>query len=530
MIPRVAPQLCNSSSDAARALLFLVALFAALAPAKASANDDSDPFASVHHELLGRVLQVWPLHVSRCPDDEADLLVLSAQHGPPNQRKIVTWMPCGSALRPGDPSIVQREMGPEVVLVDVARLEGRSGAQLVRVSAAGIQVEALEATAGDPTLEFSIPGGLPLPPRPRELARVEIVADWHSNGRPAALVPALSGGWLVDLVSGETRLLPMPVFADYLTWEPFLPRTIWKWMIAETRWPSLARADDNGDGHLDLFTLSRWEIWIYHGGRDGLPAEPSRKLDFVPFDEEIERRHGSTGFSYFARDLDGDDRADLLLSTVGGGLMDGRSATRVHLNSGTGVSLSGEAVVRRETEGAFSGIQLVDLDGDGREEMIEMTLDFGLLRLVGLLLTGRTEITLRVLSLDPSQPDGTRTSFEDELSFRLDLASGRLNGLIPALGDWNGDGIQDLFVAKGSNAIAFRLGARPGQGPRFGRPRGRQPLPLESGECRVVDLDGDGLDDIIAFDHWEPGAPLVVLHNRGQLPGSRPNPPAPDAD
>lgn len=530
MLPGVGPKLCNSSPDAARTLLLLLALLAAPTPANPADSDDSDPFATVHHEGLGRVLQVWPMHVSRCPGNEADLLVLGARHGPPNQRKIVTWMPCGSALRPGDPSIVQREMGAEVVLVDVARLGGRSGAQLVRVSAAGIRVEALEASADDPTLEFSVPAGLPLPPRPRKLARVEIVADWHSNGRPVALVPSLTGGWLVDLTSGETRLLPMPVFADYLTWEPFLPRTIWKWMIAETRWPSLARADDNGDGHLDLFTLSRWQIWIYHGGPDGLPAEPSRRLDFVPFDEEIERRHESTGFSYFARDLDGDTRADLLLSTAGGGLMNGRSTTRVHLNSGTGVSLSEQAVVRRETEGGFSGIQLVDLDGDGREEMIEMTLDFSVLKLVGLLLTGGSKIGLRVLSLDPSQPDGTRTSFEDRLSFRLDLASSRVKGLIPTLGDWNGDGIQDLFVAKGAEAIAFRLGERTGQGPRFDRARGRQPLPLESGECRVADLDGDGLDDLIAFDHWEPEAPLVVLHNRGQLPGSRPTLRAPDPD
>jgi hypothetical protein len=162
--------------------------------------------------------------------------------------------------------------------------------------------------------------------------------------------------------------------------------------------------------------------------------------------------------------------------------------------------------------------------------MIELSLDFGVLKLVGLLLTGRTKIGLRVLSLDPSQPDGTRTSFEDEISFRLDLASSRLKGLIPTLGDWNGDGIQDLFVAKGSKAISFRLGARPGQGPRFSRARGRQPLPLESGECRVADLDGDGLDDFIVFDHWEPEAPLVVLHNRGQLPGSRPTLRAPEPD
>ena len=113
----------------------------------------------------------------------------------------------------------------------------------------------------------------------------------------------------------------------------------WKWIIQEVTWPSISRADDNGDGRLDLFALSRWGIWIYHSGPDGLPSTPSRKLALVPFDPETERRHEATVNNYFARDLDGDTRADLLLNTIVGGLMDGRSRTQIQLNRGTGVSL-----------------------------------------------------------------------------------------------------------------------------------------------------------------------------------------------
>jgi hypothetical protein len=146
----------------------------------------------------------------------------------------------------------------------------REGPQLLTISATGIRIEALDSS--EEPLDLQIPGGLPLPPRPWEIGRLPIVDDWNSNGRSTALVPSLGGAWLVDLVSGETRLLEMPVYASYISYAPFIPATVWKWMIQEVTWPTISRGDDNGDGRLDLFALSRWGLWIYHTGPDGLPA------------------------------------------------------------------------------------------------------------------------------------------------------------------------------------------------------------------------------------------------------------------
>jgi hypothetical protein len=516
----VGSQVCISSRDFVWVLL-LTCLSATLLPSE-SLSADSPPFEARAHEGIRGVLQAWPLDASRCAGNETDLLVVSAVGGPPHQSKRITWMPCGSAIRPGDPAIVERELGPDVALVDVARIPGRQGPQLLLVSAAGLRMESLDPASADAPRDFPVPGGLPLPPRPRQLSRIIVVDDWHSNGVPVALVPASEGGRLIDLASGAVRSLPMPVFANYRSWDPFLPRTIWTWVIAQTRWPTLARADDNGDGRLDLFALSRWSIWIYHAGPNGLPSQPSRKLDFVPFDEELERRSEATALTYFARDINGDTRADLVLSTVGGGLKDGRSNTEVHLNSGTGVSITRPPAANHETTGGFSDINLIDLDGDGREEVVEMSLEFGVLQVVGLLLTGNMDVTIRVLRLDPTSPTGLATEFEDELSFKINIGSSSIEGLVPTLGDWNGDGILDLYVVKGSDALGFRLGAAPADGPRFGRTTGRQPLPLASGESRIADLDGDGLDEIVAFDYAQSESHLVVLHNQGRLPGTRP--------
>jgi len=499
--------------------LWLAACFAVL-----PASGEPEPFEVLRHRIPGRVYQVWPLAVGPCEPGEHGLLVLSAEGGPPEQRKVVTWMPCGSAMQPGTKAIVQRSMASDVVLVDVAEVPGRSGTQLLGISASGIRIEPLTgSTVDQPVVEWPVPGGLPLPPRPRNLSRVEVVADWHANGRPTALVPALDGARLVDLENGQTRSLPLPVFADYRTWEPFIPATVQKWMLQEVTWPSLARGDDNGDGRPDLFALSRWAIWIYHSGPEGLPDQPTRHIELLPFDEEDERRHEATAISYFARDLDGDGRSDLVLNTVSGGLLDGRSVTRVYLNPGGGVDLAVRPAVVRETRDGFSGVDFVDMNGDGREELVEATLDFGILQIVRMLLTRSIEARVSVLALDSESEDGTRTLFEDDLSVRLDFEQSSMKGLVPSLGDWNGDGLRDFFLPEGEDRIALRLGSGRPDTPLFGRIAGTQSAGLTRGESRAADLDGDGLDEIVAFDPTDADAPLVVMRNRGRMPGTAPS-------
>jgi len=148
---------------------------ALLPPTRPLHADDPAPFAARTHAIRGQVHQVWSLRIAECDTPASDLLVLVTRGQPPRAEKRILWMPCGSALAPDDPRIVSRRLPEETALLDVARIPGRVGAQLVLASGSGLRIESL-VDDRLPARTIAIPGGLALPTRPWALSRIPWVA------------------------------------------------------------------------------------------------------------------------------------------------------------------------------------------------------------------------------------------------------------------------------------------------------------------------------------------------------------------
>jgi len=95
----------------------------------AAAAEESAPFLFHAHDIQGLIRPVWLLRVSQCAAAESDLLVLRTNRAPPDLEKRLTWMPCGSALVPGDPRALERRLRESTVLIDIARIPERQGPQ-----------------------------------------------------------------------------------------------------------------------------------------------------------------------------------------------------------------------------------------------------------------------------------------------------------------------------------------------------------------------------------------------------------------
>lgn len=448
----------------------------------------------------------------------ARLVVASVAGSPPDEERRLSVFP---PLRPETDSPAPAwsvEVGPEVVAFDVADVRPAPGPEILLLSAHTLRI--LGAGGMHETLSLPVP--LPLPPRSWGLSRLPFVRDWSGDGKPAALLPATDGALLVPLDGGPTRLLAIPVLSDYET--PGISDPIYRgYAKTELVWPGLFLGDDDGDGRLDLFAVGRFGMWVFRSGPKGLPSAPTRQARLRPFPFQEELRHEVNTLTAVVRDLDGDGRADLVVHRTGGGLLHSHASTHVYLNDGRGAQPMGRPSATLNVANGIGSVILADLDGDGRVEIVQSAVPFGVLQVVRVLVRRQLEAKLSVYRF-PSKGRGPLVlTWDTELDYPVDFDLGRVAGLLPDVdGDWNGDGRRDLLTGAGpGGAVQIRLGQDEPAGPGFGPVVAEQDVPLAD-RAVVADLDGDGLDDLVAYDPADRSGRVVLCWNRGLLPGTPP--------
>jgi hypothetical protein len=143
---------------------------------------------------------------------------------------------------------------------------------------------------------------------------------------------------------------------------------------------------------------------------------------------------------------------------------------------------------------------LRDLNGDGRLDLVSITLDFSILQAVRVLATKRIGIGLD-FHIDCQQPDGSFRAVPGlDLSgkFTLDLNDLRIGNLAQFSGDFDGDGrIDFLQVGRGKKAAIHRGGRDCSYPTRPDADIALRDEPADLGLLRVEDYDGDGKSDLL---------------------------------
>jgi hypothetical protein len=219
-----------------------------------------------------------------------------------------------------------------------------------------------------------------------------------------------------------------------------------------------------------------------------------------------------------AKYIDGDGKLDLLVSHVEGSFTDAASTTYVHMNRGGEWKLDEPDQVFR-SKASLDTNALLDLDGDGRTELLRMKLRFSLLEVVEFLLTREIDIQVLVHRYLPDRGFEEKPWIKTQVELPFSFETFRLVGFVPtAHVDFNGDGFPDFVSSGGGDAIEISLGG--GERP-FAAPSCRQKLST-AGVIRFGDLEGDGLPDFVIFDPYHFDVPIRVGRNLGRLPGTRP--------
>ncbi len=206
------------------------------------------------------------------------------------------------------------------------------------------------------------------------------------------------------------------------------------------------------------------------------------------------------------------------------GVMDAGFNTYIYFNRGSGWNLDKPDYAFEDSK-VMGADALIDVDGDGRLELIRVGVEISILELIEIFWTEALDANLKVYRLDraarapaePIRPASGDAWFKVKFDVPLDFETSRSAGFIPTLEhDFNGDGFRDYISSTDGSRLEVFVG-----NPEKGYPKrsARQKIATE-GQIRPADINGDGLTDLVLFNTRRDNQPVKILTNAGTLPGT----------
>jgi hypothetical protein len=218
--------------------------------------------------------------------------------------------------------------------------------------------------------------------------------------------------------------------------------------------PRLVDVDVDADGDLDVVAVQDDRALAWLRGRDGLAATPAVEMDLAA----LVRAGEDADLRTQVVDIEGDGRAELVVGVVRGAVPE-RSEIWIASSGAAPFSSVRRAVA---TDGFAAAL---DVRRGGRGVVVA-AIDTSLVSLSTVLLTGRLEVRVRVDDAEPMI-----------LPAAVDVRGARLVGALPIVSvDFDGDGHEDLLDLGLPGVAALHLGRR-GRGGFEASPAARWDVP-----------------------------------------------------
>ena len=348
----------------------------------------------------------------------------------------------------------------------------------------------------------------------------DLVQDLDGDGLPEVLVPTKSGYTVLGR-SAKTSLksrgtLEVPI--DQSFGPAFEGKLLNRFLSTRLRLRRVVAIDLNGDKRLDLAAYRAEGLAHFLQRKDGtFPSKPDREEELAlvkKAESKGGKKEGEKGGEAFANvrltldDLDGDGAADLLVTETQGsaGVFSSLSARLVIFRGRAGKARlwnerKPEVVIR--LKGLASDPLRVDWDGDGKRDLILSSYRMDMFTNLKRAVFKTLKIEYRVFLQQAKGPLFKRESDVNlEVEVPLDALGARGGHQAVILhADLNGDGLRDQIARRPEGGLRILLGKRE-KGFLGGTSLGfdtKHPAKLSifAEPPRVVDLDGDGKDELI---------------------------------
>jgi hypothetical protein len=505
-----------------RCLLASVLVAVVLAGAEAWAAD-AVRFEQKKLLVLGDVVVVTAADLDG--DGKLDILVgYTSGVGPETKRSLAIFWNRDGVFGTAPDLALGLDEG-QVFGFDLADVDGQPGDELLLVTPDGISSRSFRGRVAGPAVKLVEQPTAFTRPAPGAMPRLRLVQDVSAAGSRELLVPGpkVLGVYRQKGPGNYVRAAELSLdiqagwsAADQMRRLDRARTGAVPYFRLSFAFPSLYVADVDGDGLLDIVATLEDRVAIYRQ----LPGftfakAPTVSRDFAVRSPE-ELKEAGTSASATVSDVDGDGVADLVVrKLVARGLASVTTTTYVFFGRKGGTYAEVPDQVLRGEGATGTDVELFDVTGDGRPDLVVPSVNIGVFAIVKILLNRTLSINFQVFPFLPAKRRfADKPAVERELSFKLNLSGAADIQAIDMFGDYNGDKRVDLAFGTGDDELSIFLG---GQGTLFADSAAAR-IPVRAvGRLESVDLDGKGRSDMLLYYPATKGhrGEVVLLRNTG---------------
>lgn len=272
-------------------------------------------------------------------------------------------------------------------------------------------------------------------------------------------------------------------------------------------------ADLNLDQKTDLVVVKDAGLTVYPQNGDGTFEYVPHNLQ-IPIDVkalnwwEIREADGESmdqnALSYRTmskiKDINNDNVADLLVRfSQTDGVLDRQNNYEIYLGKQIDGKLNYQAKPDStlQVDGTTIAVDMIDLNGDKRSEVVLASLDIGVSQIIGALLSGSIDQDIYVYKLDEEDKYGEDPLYSKDVELSFSLSSGKSGEPVVKVADFNGDGLQDMMLSSGEKTLRIYRGTSKKRMFRKKSDKHKVLLPKDGGYVETKDLNKDGKQDVI---------------------------------
>jgi|GEM_PF-574218 len=201
------------------------------------------------------------------------------------------------------------------------------------------------------------------------------------------------------------------------------------------------------------------------------------------------------------QDINGDGLTDIIVRfTQSSGVLDRVNIHEFYfgfVNEQGLLEYPEEASTTIQADGTSTGLKIVDVNNDGKFEVLISSFELSVGNIIGALMSGGIDQNVQIFALTDNEVFDEDALIHKEVELSFSLTSGQSGEPIVLLTDVNGDALQDLILSSGKKRLKIYLGQKSSR--VFSRKASKHKLllPKNGALFQHHDINNDGKEDFI---------------------------------